>query len=848
MILKNIRNGTGTVRSNAIRAIAPMAALFHVLVTIIIFSVGHFEILPEMFDGRGVGYFNDDNFSYMLQLEHLLTLLEERGIFAWLQSDYTIHIKLYSLSFALLKGVFGFTILSAEPLNLIYYLTILWLVYTLGREVYNRRVGLLASGVVGIWPSFLIHTTQVLRTPLYVIALLTLTLAVVRLIIGRRGIVSLLLNGIAGVAALYLLKLMSQARFGLILSFLLFGVIFIVIRIVRAGRVPVWGAIFLMSVLLVGFAYSLWGAFSAVTGAPLPFTETDLPPENDDEPSWESLQNYLDILAAQVGQIRQNFVDFYPDAGSNVDVDYRIDDFEDLVRYLPRALSVGLFEPSPDMWFVEGRTGLSTKVLSGSETLVMYIFEFFAIWSIWRARHRLAAWYLLIVVFIGVTGLGLIVLNVGTLFRLRYAYWILLLVLGVGGLHEVFLPGLQLALSNIPWKIHPLATREHADDAPILIVSNWDWVIYNFRLPLARALMEQGLEVILVCPPGKYTEEMVAKGFRWEAWNLDRRSTYPWREGVAVLELHRIYRKLRPAAVHHFTIKPILYGSLAARAARVPSVINNFTGLGYLFSEARKARVLRWGVLPMLRRALSGDGFHTAFQNEADRGHLIEMGVVEEAATSLIPGTGVSLDRYQPVGDADEMKDELVVIMAARLLWDKGLAEYVEAARAIKGQGLRVRFQLAGEPDMGNPASVTEETLEAWREEGVVELLGHRSDIPALLRQADIAVLPSSYHEGVPLFLLEAAATGLPLVASDIEGCRMVVEPGRNGYLVGQGDAEGLTDALLGLLRDADLRRRMGQESRRIAETRFDQRSILLKYVHLYNKLGVIHYRQHDRN
>ncbi len=383
-------------------------------------------------------------------------------------------------------------------------------------------------------------------------------------------------------------------------------------------------------------------------------------------------------------------------------------------------------------------------------------------------------------------------------------------------------------------------TRHKSEDAValVLIVSNWDWVLYNFRLPLARALMDAGLDVTLVCPPGKYTGAMARMGFRWEAWNLDRRSTFPLKEAGAVLELHKIYRRLRPAAVHHFTIKPILYGSLAARAAGVPLVINNFTGLGYLFSEAKKARVLRWVVMPMLRRVLSGEGFHTAFQNEADRARLVRLGVVDEEATTLIPGTGVDLRKYQPLEGGE--RKEPVVLMAARLLWAKGLAEYVGAARILRERGVACRFLLAGEPDYGNPASVREDELEGWREEGVVELLGHRSDMPELLRGADVAVLPSSYFEGVPLFLLEAAATGLPLVASDIEGCRMVVEPGRNGYLVPCGDAETLADALEKLLVDAELRKRMGRESRRIAEERFNQRAILLEYVSLYHQLGVL--------
>jgi glycosyltransferase involved in cell wall biosynthesis len=177
--------------------------------------------------------------------------------------------------------------------------------------------------------------------------------------------------------------------------------------------------------------------------------------------------------------------------------------------------------------------------------------------------------------------------------------------------------------------------------------------------------------------------------------------------------------------------------------------------------------------------------------------------------------------------------------MASRLLWDKGVAEYVEAARILNREGLDVRFQLAGAPDPGNLACVPEEQIAAWQQEGAVEFLGHCAEMPDLMRQADIAVLPS-YHEGVPLFLLEAAASGLPLVGTDIRGCRMVIEEGTNGLLVPKGDAQALAVALQTLLADADLRQRMGRESRRVAERRFSQQAILAQYLAMYRELGVL--------
>lgn len=379
-------------------------------------------------------------------------------------------------------------------------------------------------------------------------------------------------------------------------------------------------------------------------------------------------------------------------------------------------------------------------------------------------------------------------------------------------------------------------------EAPVLFVANWDWVLYNFRLPLARKLIENGLDIILVCPEGKYTQEMQKQGFQWLPWNLNRRSTNPLNELRAIFELLGIYRHLRPKAVHHFTIKPVVYGSVAARLARVPSVINNITGLGYLFSDASKARVLRWFVVPFMRLILRGSTFHTALQNHHDQRALTSLGIINLAESTIIPGTGVDTSKFFPQRSATTpTPDKLpVVLMAARLLWDKGVAQFVEAARLINQNEIQAQFWLAGEPDYGNPDSVSDKDLAEWRQDGFVDVLGHRADMPELLRQADIAVLPSRYFEGVPLFLLESAASGLALVGSNIEGCRVVIEDGVNGLIIPEDSAHSLAQTLLKLIADTELRLRLGISSRQIAEERFEQQAILDKYIDLYASMEVI--------
>jgi len=380
----------------------------------------------------------------------------------------------------------------------------------------------------------------------------------------------------------------------------------------------------------------------------------------------------------------------------------------------------------------------------------------------------------------------------------------------------------------------------------VLLVANWDWVIYNFRLPLARSLRDHGYEVILVFPFGRFLERIRREGFRCIHWPLDRGSLNPWKDGWALWQLARIYRRERPDIVHHFTIKPNLYGSLAARwvsrnhwGTGQPAVINTFMGLGFMFSDHLKAKLLRLGLVPLLRYALHGPKTWTVFLNDRDRMFFLQRGWAPASRSTVIVGDGVDIHRFRPaaVKHKEGLAGEPVtVLMACRILWDKGVGEFVQAARILRQKGVPVRFRLVGSLDPANPAHVPEEQVHAWVREGLIEWLGHRDDMPELLRSAHIAVLPS-YHEGVPRFLLEAAATGLPLVATDIEGCRMVVRHGENGFLIPVRDASALAEAIERLACDSALRERMGRASRAIAVDAFDETKILAQWMALYRQI-----------
>jgi glycosyltransferase involved in cell wall biosynthesis len=307
---------------------------------------------------------------------------------------------------------------------------------------------------------------------------------------------------------------------------------------------------------------------------------------------------------------------------------------------------------------------------------------------------------------------------------------------------------------------------------------------------------------------------------------------HPLRELGSVQRLTRILKDLRPALLHNIAQKPVLYGTLAARLAGVPAVVNGVAGMGYLFSsDAPRARVVRRLVGGAYRALLAAPNVRVLVQNPDDQGQIRRLTGVEPV---LIPGSGVDLARFVP---RPEASGAVVVVLASRMLWDKGVGEFAAAARLLKGRGSPARFVLVGKPDPGNPTSVGEEQLRDWDREGCIEWWGYRADMPAVLAQAHIACLPSYYREGLPKFLIEAAAAGLPLVTTDATGCREAVEAGQNGLLVPPRDAPALAQALDRLIGDADLRQRFGTRSREIAQARFDATRVHAATLAVYREL-----------
>lgn len=369
-----------------------------------------------------------------------------------------------------------------------------------------------------------------------------------------------------------------------------------------------------------------------------------------------------------------------------------------------------------------------------------------------------------------------------------------------------------------------------------ILFANTEWYLWNFRRSLALALRDAGHEVLLLSPDGPYGEKLRDLGLRWQPLPMDRRSLNPLREARLLLHLVRLLRKERPALVHGFTIKCAVYGSLAARMVGVPARVNAVAGMGYVFiSESLKARLLRPIVRSLLKLALGGRNARLILQNPDDVALFARAGLVEAAQVRLIPGSGVDCSRFHP-GSGRQPGERLRVLLPARLLWDKGLAEFVQAARLLRQRDVQVEVLLAGDPDPGNPAAVPEADVRTWVEQGLLQWLGHVDDMPALLRSVDIVTLPS-YREGLPKGLIEAGASGCALIATDVPGCREVVEHQVDGLRVPVRDGVALADAIERLVRDAGLRARLGAAARAKAIARFDERSVVAETMAVYREL-----------
>jgi len=362
----------------------------------------------------------------------------------------------------------------------------------------------------------------------------------------------------------------------------------------------------------------------------------------------------------------------------------------------------------------------------------------------------------------------------------------------------------------------------------ILFFVTEDWFVCSHWLPLIEGAKNADFEVVVVTRTNKHAGKIQKVGARVIHFEISRRGLNIFRELMTVRQLMKIYSEERPDIVHHVAMKPMLYGSFASHATQVPLKVNWVAGMGWIFtSESRRAKLLQFGVRKVLGLLLRGT--EVIVENRDDQAVIAKIGIPQKHL-HLIRGAGVDTSLY---ATSPEPGGEPVVVLPARMLWDKGVGEFVETATQLKKRGVQARFVLVGEPDAENPASVSEQQLLSWQKEGTVEWWGRREDMPYVLAQSHIVCLPS-YREGLPKSLLEAASCGRPIVTTNVPGCREVVSDGDNGYLVEANTTTALADALAKLIADPELRQRMGRHGRERALHEFSQEIIVAQALCIY--------------
>jgi glycosyltransferase involved in cell wall biosynthesis len=375
-----------------------------------------------------------------------------------------------------------------------------------------------------------------------------------------------------------------------------------------------------------------------------------------------------------------------------------------------------------------------------------------------------------------------------------------------------------------------LAAPRPARHRKLLFLVTEDYYFVSHRLALAQAAKAAGFDVAVVTRVRNHGDVIRRAGLRLVPFENVRSGLNPIREMAALARLIALYRRERPDIAHHVAMKPMLYGSMAARLSGVPLVVNAAAGMGWMFTSRtglaqRLGRAVRWALGRTLRTGIA------LVQNEDDARLMADMGV-PPSRIRWIAGSGVDVRVFRPSASGGGVP---VVLFHARLLWDKGVGEFVEAARLLRQRGVSARFVLAGEPDPLNPASITAEQAQAWAREAIVEYRGWVTDTPALLAESDVVCLPS-YREGLPKSLIEAAAAGRAIVTTDVPGCRAVVRHGDNGLLVPPGDAQALADALERLIGDRATRTAMGASGRMRAEREFGLDAVIQQTLAIYQE------------
>lgn len=407
-----------------------MAGVIHVALTIVVFLAGHFQLLPGFFDTNGIGVtFAIDGATYRRLASEMALQWQNYGFSPWLDINSPLHARLYSIPFTFIGRVVGHNVLAAEPLNLFYYLGTLTAVYLLGREIFNARAGLLAAAIVGLWPSFLFHSTQLIRDPLAIWCLLTLLLVLVLLLSRELVWKHALLLGLGGMILVTVFWLARGNMWNAVVVAVAITLLLLMFRMIRERRFMIGNAIVLLAILVAVLFVPSRLESTTLGGYRTPRTPLAIPSASQPAPSEGIWTRAIDQIRNRRGGFRA-----YTAQESNVGADVQFNSISDILRFVPRAAVVGFFAPFPRMWFETGSYGSAGRAISGLETLVMYLLYVAAAVCLWQERRRMTMWLIFLTATAGLIGLGLVVVNAGALYRIRYVFWIMLIVIAAQGI------------------------------------------------------------------------------------------------------------------------------------------------------------------------------------------------------------------------------------------------------------------------------------------------------------------------------------------------------------------------------------------------------------------------------
>ncbi|TAE65790.1 MAG: glycosyltransferase family 1 protein [Bacteroidetes bacterium] len=371
----------------------------------------------------------------------------------------------------------------------------------------------------------------------------------------------------------------------------------------------------------------------------------------------------------------------------------------------------------------------------------------------------------------------------------------------------------------------------------IAIVLNTSWNIFNFRHGLVKTLLEEGHQVVAIAPEDKYSENLVEMGCEFYAVKMQNKGTNPFKDLQYAYQLYKIYKNAKVDIILQFTIKPNIYGTFAALPLR-KLVVNNVSGLGTVFLHNN----LSSKIAKFLYKLSFKFPKKVFFQNEEDLQLFVEKNLIKEKTTDILPGSGVCLDKFQ--AQNFERNKTFNFLMIARLLYDKGIVEYVEAAKKLKNLGLKVNFQVLGSIESEAKLGVSKEEVEIWQEKNWIEYLGTSDNVSEIIKKADCVVLPS-YREGTPRSLLEACAMAKPIITTDVVGCRQTVDDGVNGFLCEVKNAEDLADKMQKMyVLDNETLQKMGEASRTKVEKEFDEKIVINKYLNIIKSYEILQNRK----